>query len=168
MEPRSDSTADPGRPPADANPAEPWRGLGGLPWGLIPRSEVASLPAPPRRPRGDVPKKEPPKQTPDSGFASLNCSKPSRATGSEAAGPGFLQKHLRNRHLIVVLRHKTAPNLLGRPGRKLVCDTRARRVAQFARGTAGPGPPDPLFTTLPRGGCLSSREAVLVLRRPPH
>ena len=70
VEPRSDSSADPGRPHADANPAEPWRLLGGLPWGLIPRSEGASLPAPPRRPRGDVLKKEPPKQTPDSGFAS--------------------------------------------------------------------------------------------------
>ena len=79
-----------------------------------------------------------------------------------------MQKHLRNRHLIVVLRHKTRPNLLGRTGRKLVYDTRARRVAQFARGSAGPGPPAPLFTTLPRGGSLSSREAVLVLCHPPH
>ena len=58
--------------------------------------------------------------------------------------------------------------LFCRPGRKLVYDTRARRVAQFARGSAGPGPPDRLFKTLPRGGSLSSREAVLAPRRPPH
>jgi len=36
----------------------------------------------------------------------------------------------------------------------------ARRVAQFARGSAGPGPPAPLFTALPQGGSLSLREAV--------
>ena len=36
------------------------------------------------------------------------------------------------------------------------------------RGSAGPVSHAPLFTSLPRGGCLSSREAVLVLRRPPH
>ena len=44
----------------------------------------------------------------------------------------------------------------------------ARRVAPFARGSAGPGSPDPLFATLPRGGCLSSREAVPVLGRRPR
>ena len=38
----------------------------------------------------------------------------------------------------------------------------ARRVAQFARGSAGPGSPDPLFTALARGGSLSLREAVPV------
>ena len=44
----------------------------------------------------------------------------------------------------------------------------AMRVAQFARGSAGPGAPDPLFTALPRGRCLSSREAVPALGRRPH
>ena len=46
--------------------------------------------------------------------------------------------------------------------------TSERRVAQFAGGSAGPGSPDPLFTALPRGGCLSSREAVPVLGRRSH
>ena len=50
----------------------------------------------------------------------------------------------------------------------IIYDTSARRVAQFARGSAGPASPAPLFTALPRDGCLSSREAVLVGRRPPH
>ena len=38
----------------------------------------------------------------------------------------------------------------------------ARRVAQFARGSAGPGSPAPLFTALARGGSLSLREAAPV------
>ena len=42
--------------------------------------------------------------------------------------------------------------------------TSARRVAPFARGSAGPGSPAPLFTALARGGSLSLREAVPVRR----
>ena len=44
----------------------------------------------------------------------------------------------------------------------------AKRVAQFARGSAGPGSPDPLFTALPRGRCLSLREVVPALGPRPH
>ena len=41
----------------------------------------------------------------------------------------------------------------------IIYRTSARRVAQFARGSAGPGSPAPLFTALARGGALSLREA---------
>ena len=44
----------------------------------------------------------------------------------------------------------------------------AGRVAQFARGSVGPGSPDLLFTALPRGRCLSLREAVPALGPRPH
>ena len=40
----------------------------------------------------------------------------------------------------------------------------ARRLSQFARGSAGPGSPAPLFTALARGGSLSLREAGPVRR----
>ena len=46
--------------------------------------------------------------------------------------------------------------------------TSARRVAPFARGSAGPGSPDPLFTALARGGSLSLREAVPALGPRPR
>ena len=52
--------------------------------------------------------------------------------------------------------------------RPIIYDTSARRLSQFARGSTGPASPAPLFATLPRDGCLSSREAVLVGCRPPH
>ena len=50
----------------------------------------------------------------------------------------------------------------------IIYGTCTRRVAQFARGSAGPGSPDPLFTALPRGRCLSLREAVPALGPRPH
>ena len=44
----------------------------------------------------------------------------------------------------------------------------ARRVAQFARGRAGPGSPAPVFTALRRGGSISLREGVPGLGRRTH